>query len=1086
MAEENEGVADQVICPCGQIFATFGRYMCHVRARHSAAPVLSVYNKPGRFIMRCVGCNLAYLVDGIRRHRRGKPLCMAAYMLTVDAQVEAQQGEQEGGLAGGQAAEQAVDAHDPDYLTHTVEYTIDEFKALIRAISKPLIILHHSWKVSMARLLDILLRAMDTDVQQRHLRAYVALLVFPAVVRQHELLKKRPILFLRAALASSNVVNFIINKATEVRQLVRAPAINFPTERSVDRTVNRINKLWKQQRPGQATQTLNEFELIRTGAAMPDNMTQAHIEQELLRLNPVANEEDEYTAEDMQRVHDSIPHQVSGQSVKDSLRRAPKGSSGGWTSLTFLSMVTALNKSADLDVTCDLIARWFNRILRGKGCKELWTVCRAAFIPKGNGMNRPLGIADVWTRLLGRTIVKDLGVSIGNKLRPHQFGLGISGGCEIAGRSAQLALNARPDAVLVNTDISNAFNEMRRRKILLGVLSYASVLATFFVFSHSGAADLVVNGVVSGYNWTGVIQGENLGCVYFPAGLQATLIDINVLLVELYPDDSNGRVQAFLDDNTISCLAEHAAQVADAVVRIYEAHHLRLNMNKSVIIHNPGIVIPGVLPFPQTEGHVCLGVPIGRQDFREQFITTKLNKMAASLVDLHRIGPIAALGMLKLCINARPGYLSRVCEFREMRPLLLLFDTKIDEAVATVAKTSLVSNPMVRTIRSLSLQQAGLGMNRYGGCYGEKACLLSRELTRTYIDAFPPGSAVAAAGMTHWPQLSIGNSLQGQDDDADYPPLDIIPTKTALTQRTDAIQSQSALNLTTLLQHEQRHGSAAHFISNQFNGSGQWLTRSSSGGCILSDSSFCESLRLRLLLPLFEDVCLGTIVQCSCGVLFDMLTSPYHFICCARQAHWFWNKRHDEIAVAVGDFHKTLDPTCQLAYHPAAGIHPHGEQRRGDLRVTKAASTKVIDVVVSCPSTVQALQAGSSTGADVANCMAEVSKLNSYANVGELIANGSFIPYAVETSGRTGPLASAYVSELAVDHRDALHHLTFKVGLILAKYNGSMMSILRAKATQSPHHVPAGFPQYNILDDNPDAEHPPNWPQGFAVKTKGV
>jgi hypothetical protein len=75
---------------------------------------------------------------------------------------------------------------------------------------------------------------------------------------------------------------------------------------------------------------------------------------------------------------------------------------------------------------------------------RLWTKSRGALIPNLEaGKFRLIGIGEAWYRLLGRCILKEVGREVGDQLPLLQMGCGVSGGSEIAARTAQV-VSSRP------------------------------------------------------------------------------------------------------------------------------------------------------------------------------------------------------------------------------------------------------------------------------------------------------------------------------------------------------------------------------------------------------------------------------------------------------------------------------------------------------------------------------------------------------------------------------------------------------------------------------------------------------------------
>ena len=104
---------------------------------------------------------------------------------------------------------------------------------------------------------------------------------------------------------------------------------------------------------------------------------------------------------------------------------------------------------------CNLLSGFCNLMLSGKLVSHLWLRSRSVLVPKKDNTPRPLGIGDAWYRLVGRASLTKIGKRVGGALYPHQFGVAIKNGCEIGGRTAQMAFDAGENLGLLALDNDN-------------------------------------------------------------------------------------------------------------------------------------------------------------------------------------------------------------------------------------------------------------------------------------------------------------------------------------------------------------------------------------------------------------------------------------------------------------------------------------------------------------------------------------------------------------------------------------------------------------------------------------------------------
>ena len=98
-----------------------------------------------------------------------------------------------------------------------------------------------------------------------------------------------------------------------------------------------------------------------------------------------------------------------------------------------------------------------------------------------------LGIGESWLRLAERAAMKVVGPSVGGQLAPLQFGVGVSSGCEIAGRSGQLVQGAAPEENLmgISVDLKRAFDYLRLGLQLQGLIDFAPTLLRWFSWAYA-------------------------------------------------------------------------------------------------------------------------------------------------------------------------------------------------------------------------------------------------------------------------------------------------------------------------------------------------------------------------------------------------------------------------------------------------------------------------------------------------------------------------------------------------------------------------------------------------------------------------
>jgi hypothetical protein len=114
-------------------------------------------------------------------------------------------------------------------------------------------------------------------------------------------------------------------------------------------------------------------------------------------------------------------------------------------------------------------------------------------------------------------------------------------------------------------------------------------------------------------------------------------------------------------------------------------------------------------------GAKFLGIGIGSDSFVSDFVEDELKSQYSSIDVLkHKLLPLqTAFALIKYCINARPGYLSRNTETRLIKDSLIAFDNRVNESMSIF--TGSESIPTTEVLRHLPYHLSGLGIPMVSG-----------------------------------------------------------------------------------------------------------------------------------------------------------------------------------------------------------------------------------------------------------------------------------------------------------------------------------------------------------------------------------
>jgi hypothetical protein len=230
---------------------------------------------------------------------------------------------------------------------------------------------------------------------------------------------------------------------------------------------------------------------------------------------------------------------------------------------------------------------------------------------------------------------------------------------------------------------------------------------------------------------------------------------------------------------------------------------------------------------------------------------------------------------------------------------------------------------------------------------------------------------------------------------------------------------------------------AAFLIGTSTEVGSMWVNAASDpfmgGGNTVQGLAFCEVMCERTLAPFLpvgaEEIFCNCHEQGQPAV--SLADCRYHASCCSKNGNVRTNC-HDRVKARLYSLIKKASPPgVRVALEP----RDLEEGRRPDIVVERLGISTFIDVVISTPISQAALAAGSHEHAGVASAVAEASKRALYA--GHPQAH-ELIPFAVESTGRLGVSARAYINRLAPNvtphqlryfYRDISHILATSAGL---------------------------------------------------------
>ena len=401
---------------------------------------------------------------------------------------------------------------------------------------------------------------------------------------------------------------------------------------------------------------------------------------------------------------------ISEEAVILAIRSFPKGSAGGPDGLLpqHLKDMTGASAESGGPVLLSALTSLVNIILQGKvpmAVRPLFFGANLTALTKKDGGVRPIAVGCTLRRLAAKTAGRYIMDAMGLLLAPRQLGYGTALGCEAAVHASRLYLsNLQPGQVILKLDFENAFNCIRRDKMLQAVSNLAPELAPFVLASYSEPSTLFWGGTSLGSS-EGVQQGDPLGPLLF-------CLTIHKLTSQL----ESKFCLFYLDDETLGGDAE---QVLLALLSVEQgAKELGLSLNHGkceVISKDPaatGVLLASApnLQVTDPDFATLLGSPLGSIDSINESIRDKVESLRIlgdRLEHLHTQDSLLllrhplAIPRLSYTLRTSPCFLP---------PEIQAFDDLLKSITGSITNNSLHISDSTWTQASLPVKHGGLGI----------------------------------------------------------------------------------------------------------------------------------------------------------------------------------------------------------------------------------------------------------------------------------------------------------------------------------------------------------------------------------------
>ena len=230
------------------------------------------------------------------------------------------------------------------------------------------------------------------------------------------------------------------------------------------------------------------------------------------------------------------------EDVKRAIMSFPAGSAGGPDGLRPQHLKDLIGPSANEGgaILLRALTLLVTLILNGKTPSQLQPYFFGASLValrKKDGGIRPIAVGCTLRRLAAKCASVHAVKVLPGLLAPRQLGVGVSRGVEAAVHAARIFLrDLQSDQVMMKVDFRNAFNSVRRDKMLLAVKEFIPELLPFVHSAYCVSASLMWGSEVV-QSSEGVLQGDPLGPLLFCLSIHKLCAKLKSELAVFYLDD---------------------------------------------------------------------------------------------------------------------------------------------------------------------------------------------------------------------------------------------------------------------------------------------------------------------------------------------------------------------------------------------------------------------------------------------------------------------------------------------------------------------------------------------------------------------
>ena len=721
--------------------------------------------------------------------------------------------------------------------------------------------------------------------------------------------------------------------------------------------------------------------------------------------------------------------QLSESQVSKTIQSFPGGSAGGCDLLLPQHLKDLTSKSCGEPGLrlLSFITLLCNKMLRGEIPEEIAPLLYGASLiafSKPNGGVRPIAIGCTIRRVTAKAVAFAFNNIAKSKLSPRQLGVAVPAGAEAAVHAARSFCNSNLSSadpiLLLKIDFANAFNSMRRDKLLRVIRSELGSLYPFLFQCYFNPSNLFFKDSYL-LSAEGVQQGDPLGPLCFSFGVNDLISTLSSELNVWY-----------LDDGTLAGTPETVRSDFERIIAAQDSLGLKVNINKCEIsafganaAQTENILAsfcndyPGARYVPLADLSL-LGSPLFQEAIGPK-LKEHLDSFKSTCSRLETLDKHDALFLLKNVFHIpKLLYVLRTSSCFSSS-ILPEFDDSLRSSLEKIINCRLDEETFNQA--SLPVKLGGLGVRRaqdislpaFIASSYKAADTVNKLLPQHHLTAF---SDLLSEAVSNWKALA---------------PQLIEPALPARIVQKNWDLPLAEVTWNGLLENAQSPLARSRLLAVSTPGAGAWLNAVPIPSLGLKMDN--ESLRISVALRLGST--LNAPYTCICGAAVG--DSATHGLDCRRAAGK--HARHS----AVNDIiHRALNAAGVPSHLEPVGLCRDDGKRPDGATLIPWKQGRCLVWDFTCPNTIARSHIPQSANhAGSVSALAEEKKRKKYSSLGPFYF---FVPIAIETLGPWGPEADSFVTELGRklsaktgDHRSGAF-LRQKISVAIQR--GNAMSIL--------------------------------------------